>query len=281
MNMLTTRPANLTRRTRDLTGKLRSERRYGFLALYHLLRLSELGREGIEHSGSYRFADHLYADRATGRGWLGRALDRLLLSLPAARAMRRRCFEASAEMERAFAAHRADEPFRILTVPCGLPRDVRDFAARLEAQQRGAAARIEYVGLDLDPEVIVAAGAFLASSAVREPVFVEGDALDAATYSPGAFHFVASTGLGEFLDDAQLSRFYTIVHGVLAPGGVFFTSAAGFEPRSDALLRAFELETRYRTRAEIERQFSGEAWSEVRVWQHRSGLQTFVSARRH
>src|SRR5436190_22154937 len=131
MNALAIRPANFTRRTRDLAGKLRRERRFGFLALYHLLRISDLGREGIEHSGSYRFADHLYANRASGRGLLGWVIDRVLLSLPAARAMRQRCGEATVEMHRAFAAHRAsgnDEPFRILSVPCGLPRDVRDFA---------------------------------------------------------------------------------------------------------------------------------------------------------
>src|SRR5436190_23290774 len=100
-------PANFTRRTSDLAGKFRRERRYGTLALYHFLRLSDLGREGIERSGSFRFADHLYANRAAGHGPLGWLLDRVLLSLPAARAMRQRCTAASAEMSRAFASHRA------------------------------------------------------------------------------------------------------------------------------------------------------------------------------
>src|SRR5687767_11181326 len=123
MTALTTRPANFTRRTLDLAGKLRRERRYGFLALYHLLRLSDLAREGIERSGSYRFADHLYANRASGRGPIGWAIDRLLLSLPASRAMRQRCAESATAMWRTFEAHLAIEnsgPFRILTVPCGL-----------------------------------------------------------------------------------------------------------------------------------------------------------------
>ena len=56
MNSPAIRPANFTRHTPDLAGKLRSERRYGFLALYHVMRLSDFGREGIERSGSYRFA---------------------------------------------------------------------------------------------------------------------------------------------------------------------------------------------------------------------------------
>ena len=77
MNTTIAPPANFTRRTRDLAGRLRREGRYGFLGLVHVLRLSDLGREGIERSGSYRFADHVYANRASGRGILGRAIDRL------------------------------------------------------------------------------------------------------------------------------------------------------------------------------------------------------------
>ena len=210
MDSPTIRPANFTRHTPDLAGKLRSERRYGFLALYHLMRLSDLGREGIERSGSYRFADHLYANRASGRGWIGRLIDRVLLSLPAARAMRQRCGESTAAMQRAFAAHHTTVPFRILTVPCGLPRDVRDFADRLHCEDPTAVQRIEYTGMDLDPEVIAAARTFLAGSHMPSQQWVQGDALDAASFPQGRFHFIASTGLGEFLDDAQLATFTPI-----------------------------------------------------------------------
>ena len=282
MNSPAIRPANFTRHTHDLAGKLRRERRYGFLALYHLMRLSDFGREGIERSGSYRFADHLYANRASGRGWIGRVIDRVLLNLPAARAMRQRCIESTAAMQRAFAAnhttHHAADPFRILTVPCGLPRDVRDFAARLHSENPAAPERIEYTGMDLDPEVITAARTFLAGSHVPSPQWVQGDALDAASFPPGPFHFIASTGLGEFLDDAQLATFYANVHRVLAPGGVFFTSATAREPRSDAILRAFELHTHYRTCAEVGRQLVQSTWREVRCTHDATGLQTFVHA---
>ena len=281
MNTLAIHPANFTRRTRDLAGKFRRERRYGTLALYHLLRLSDLAREGIERSGSFRFADHLYANRASGRGTLGWLIDRVLLSLPAARTMRQRCTEASAEMSRAFAGHRAAGKagaFRILTVPCGLPRDVRDFAARLEAREPGAAARIEYTGLDLDADAIAAAQEFLAGSPVRLPRFVHADALDEASYPAASFDFIASTGLGEFLDDDRLAFLYANVHSALAPGGVFFTSALACEPRSDALLRAFEFDARYRTRAEIERLLGGQPWRECPCNDDARGRQTFVRA---
>lgn len=282
MSTTTIRPANFTRRTHDLAAKLRGERRYGWLALYHLLRLSDLGREGIERSGSYRFADHLYANRASGHGLVGRAIDRVLLSLPAARAMRCRYVESAAAMRRALEQHLdedSNEPFRILTVPCGLPRDVREFTETLLTDQPDALARIEFTGMDLDPEVLAAAREFRLDYTVSSPRWVQGDALDPEAYPNAApFHFIASTGLGEFLDDAQLRRLYANIHDHLAPGGVFFTSATAREPRSDAMMRAFELQTHYRTRADIEAHLASCPWQEVRCTHDRTGLQTFVWA---
>lgn len=274
-------PANFTRRTLDLAGKLRRERRYGFLALYHLLRLSDLGREGIERSGSFRFADHLYANRASGRGLLGLALDRLLLSLPASRAMRQRCVESTAAMHRALAAHRSSavaETFRLMTVPCGLPRDVGLFADSIVTQGEPVNQPVQFTGLDLDPEVIGAARDFLAHYAVHQPKWVEGDALDPTNFPAGEFHFIASTGLGEFLDDTGLEQLYANVHRGLAPGGVFFTSATARERGSDALLRAFELRTHYRDQSQIEALMARLPWREVRFTHDLTGLQTFVYA---
>jgi len=282
MSTRTTHPANLTRRTANLAGKLRRERRYGFLALYHILRLSDLGREGIERSGSYRFADHVYANRATGRGTVGRIIDRILLSLPATRAMRQRCTESTAAMRQAYREHCASgtaEPFRLLTVPCGLPRDVADFVDSIGSGDAKAPPCIEYTGLDLDPMVLAAARDYLAHSAVPLTHWVEGDALAADSYPGGEkFHFIASTGLGEFLDNTQLAQLYGNIHDRLAPGGVFFTSATSFEPHSDAMRRAFELQTHYRTREDIEPLLAACGWREVRFTYEKTGLQTFVQA---
>src|ERR1700744_5485753 len=126
MTAIPATPANRTRRTADLPAKFRREGRYALIPLYHLLRLSDLAREGIDHSGSFRFADHVYRDEASGVGWFGRWLHRLLLNLPASKAMRSRCKRACEAMDRAFNAHLVSGtpgPFRLLTVPCGLPRD--------------------------------------------------------------------------------------------------------------------------------------------------------------
>lgn len=283
MNTSTTiiRPANFTRRTEDIPGKLRRQRDYGSLALYHLLRLSDLGKEGIERSGSYRFADHIYANRATGRGIIGRAIDRILLNLPATRAIRKRCAESTSAMRGAWQAHEASEstePFRLLTVPCGLPRDMADFADSIPAEALRGPVNFEYTGMDIDPVVLAAARDFLAHSAVRDTRWVEGNALDPDAYPSGEFHYIGSTGLSEFLGGKELTRFFTNVHQHLTPGGVFFTSASAHEPRSDALLRAFEFQIHYRSQGEVASLLETLPWKTVRYTVDPSGLQTFILA---
>src|SRR6266436_3405317 len=97
-------PANFTRRTKDFVSKFARTGQFHFIPLYWLLRLSDFAREGMEHSGSYRFADHMYRGVPSGRGWIGRWLDSLLLKLPASRSMRQRCFASRDAMRRAFDA---------------------------------------------------------------------------------------------------------------------------------------------------------------------------------
>jgi SAM-dependent methyltransferase len=269
---MSAQPANRTRRTADLIAKFKREGRWHLIPLYHFLRLSDFGREGIENSGSYRFADHMYRAEPSGRGWLGRTLDRVLLNLRATRAMRSRCARATEEMKLAFGARALPHPFRILTVPCGIPRDVCDFASSVDAD------RIDYTGLDIDPAVVCAAREFLSGSTIRATRLVEGDALDAATWPEGSFDFISSTGLGEFLDDSSLQIFYRNVHGALKSGGTFYTSAAAREPRSDWLLRSFEFEAHYRAQADLERMLAPLVWRSIDFSSDSTGLQTFVRA---
>jgi len=274
-------PANFTRRSKSFVKKFAHEGRFHLIPVYWLLRLSDFAREGMERSGSYRFADHMYQGIPSGRGFLGRWIDSILLNLPSTRSMRQRCFASRDAMTEAFAAHRAThDPFRILTIPCGLPRDARDFVAQIATKEPIAAAGIEYIGIDLDPEVIDAARGFLAGSAFRNPEVRLGNALDASCYPATPPHFVASTGLGEFLQDEELERFYQNVFDALAPGGTFFTSAAASGRRTKALLQAFELDAHYRTSADIERILARQAWESVEITRDAVGLQTFVRARK-
>jgi len=266
------RPANFTRRTADLVGKFRRKRQWHLIALYHLLRLSDFGREGIERSGSYRFADHLYRNRASGRGLLGRWLDRRLLNLPASRAMRRRYIKAVESLRRELEG-RAGE-VRVLAVPCGIPRDVTDLVKTCPQ----LAGRLHYTGMDLDPEVVTAAREHLKAEPLGSADLRTGNALERDEWPEEPFDLVISTGLGEFLGDAELKRLYRNVFDSLVEGGVFYTSATAFERRSDWMLRTFELQTHYRSELQLGAILRSLPWSRVELEVDPGGLQTFVRA---
>jgi hypothetical protein len=55
--------------------------------------------------------------------------------------------------------------------------------------------------------------------------FMRGNALLAEDYPKESFDFVVSTGLGEFLNADEIEIFYRNIQSVLAPDGIFYTSA--------------------------------------------------------
>ena len=145
-------------------------------ALYYVLRLSDLAREGIDNSGSYRFADHIYVGRPAGRTPLGRWIDARLLGMPAARAFRCRYQKAREIVLRSLgelpneglAGSERTRPtqssLRVLAIPCGIPRDILEVARTLRHEQPALLERLEYRGMDLDPQVLRLAGALLRDS---------------------------------------------------------------------------------------------------------------------
>jgi SAM-dependent methyltransferase len=270
---------NRTRRTEHLPAKFRSTHRWDLLLLHGLLRRSFLAREGIENSGSFRFADHLYRNLPRGEGVTGWLIDRILLSLPAARTMRRRYLRSKTEM---LAAFRNDwlgsAAFRVLSIPCGIPRDVADFIETVVATSPGRS--VEYYGMDLDPVVLKAAAEHLTSRKIDHFRLVCGDALIAEDYPRIQFDFVASTGLGEFLTDTQLQMFYLNVYQVLRPGGIFYTSALDREPISEWLMQPFELHAHYRSETNLRSILAGQSWQEVTLEPDQSHRQTYIIARK-
>ena len=160
---------NVTRRSRSIPRKLLSQRAFHLLPLYYLIRLSDLGREGIEHSGSFRFADHIYCGAPSGRTLLGRWIDAFLLALPAAQAFRRRCERAQHALRGVLESRAADaRPLRVLAVPCGIPRDIIDLSRTLRAENPFLLSQIEYHGIDIDYRALALASRLTAAaSAVR------------------------------------------------------------------------------------------------------------------
>ena len=173
----------------------------------------------------------------------------------------------------------APGPFSILAIPCGIPRDVSDLVRRRPDLE----ARIEYLGMDLDAEVLAAAREHLADCApamLAKASWLHGNALVDLDFPVQPVDLVISTGLGEFLDDGQLRQFYRNVFVSLSPGGSFFTSATRREGGSDYFLRAFELNTHYRTLEQLRAILSGMPWRDLELYQDGTGLQTFAVATR-
>jgi SAM-dependent methyltransferase len=275
---------NQTRRSRSISRKLLREGRLHLLPAFHLVNLSGLGHEGIVNSGSYEFADHIYRSVPSGRTRLGKWVDAIILAMPATRAFRLRYKKAQEEIRTALNSFARDpsipndQPLRVLAIPCGLPRDLTELAATLAKQDPALLSRIAYVGMDVDPELLKKAKAFAANCGVPSMTFHQGNALLRDEYPPGEFHAIVSTGLGEFLDDAQLESLYGNVFDVLAPGGTFYTSATREEARSELMLRAFELNTHYRSSLRLQQILRRWPWRRLMIAQDDSGLQSFVVA---
>jgi SAM-dependent methyltransferase len=244
-----------------------------------LLGLSDLAREGIAHRGSFRFADHLYKAEPSGRFGVGYCLDSVFLHLPAASAFRRRYLHARDTMA-ALVRSRAGRPVRILTVPCGIPRDVVDMAGQLACDAPASLAAVSYIGMDIDPEALRVAAEFVRERARVSATFHCGDALDPGAYPSGRFDVVSSTGLTEFLDDEQVERLFRNIYDVLEPGGTFYTSATARDPFSALLLQVIDLRTHYRSQAHLASILDRVPWRSVRYVIDSTGLQTFVTATR-
>ena len=271
---------NRTRRSASIPRSLIRRGRVLEIPVYYLLRLSDLAREGLEHSGSHRFADHIYRSAPSGHGALGRWLDARLLALPAVRSFRFR-YIAARDGLAAFLIERLrqdrDPSIDVLSVPCGIPRELADAAALVRGQMAGLPPSVRFHGLDLDSDVLEEARRFGGEHGL--PLFVphKGDALDLSAY-PQRFDFITCTGLAEFLDDDQLARLYGIFFDVLNPGGRLISSGMQRRRLSDYLLQIAEIRTHYRGPADLARLIASRPFREVQTRSDDLGIQTILTA---
>lgn len=278
---MTARLHNRTRRSRSIPLSLLRRGRVFDLPLYGLLRLSDLAREGLDRSGSYKFADHIYRSEPSGRFVIGRWIDRLLLSLPATRSFRFRYVAARDEIV-AFLTERVTLGGRssidVLSAPCGLPRELTD-AARALRHANVSLDRVRFHGLDLDDQVLREAAAFARDRSLAPFAAHRGDALDRASY-PACADLITCTGLAEFLSDAELERLYAIFFDVLTPGGMLITSGMQRRRFSDYLLQLAEMPTQYRTADDLLRLARRLPFSETTTYADPNGIQTMLRARK-
>jgi len=258
---------NRTRTSRSIAAKLVREGRFYLLPVYALMRSSYLASEAIASSGSYEFADHIYGNRARGSLVVGKAVDRLFLSLPSARAFRLRFLCARHELEQAL-AHRgpASQPMEVLSVPCGLARELFDAGRSLTRPDSGKTDGVRMTGIDLDGALI---DRLNASRGELEPMlqFRRGDALSADAYPSRTFDVVISLGFTEFLSDEDAIRFLSLVRDSTKPGGKLITSGMNRHPLSDYVLRNIaELHAHYRDGPRLEEIAARAGFAHVRCY---------------
>ena len=269
---------NRTRTSASIPKRLFREGKLHLLLLYALLRASDLAREGIENSASYRFADHIYRGRPSGRFIIGKLLDALLLSLPGARSMRSRFLHARAEILAAARRHPAWRPFRVLSVPCGIAREVVESGLILCIEDPSLYERASFFGMDLDPQPLELSRDL--AGGLTNLRFIQADAFDPAAY-PRELDLILSTGLGDFLPDVELVRFYAICRGALREGGTFVTSGMRRDPLADYLMRELgELRAHYRGSDELLRLLRRAGFHYVEARRDAIGLQTLIVARK-
>jgi len=256
---------------------LRQGRPLGVL-IYWLVRGSDLGREGVEHSGSYRFADHIYRNVPSGRGWFGRWLDDKFLRMPAVKSFRNRFLAARDELCQ-FLTGRAGDGKRldILSAPCGIPRELVE-GARLFRERTGRSLDgVVFHGVDLDADLLEKDRCFAEENGLPNFTPHHGDALNRDTYPEGA-DFITCTGLAEFLDDEQLAELFRIFFDVLRPGGLLVTSAMRRVWISEYLLRLAELRTHYRTAPRLEAITRAAGFKNIAAHLDDFGIQTILKA---
>ncbi len=268
---------NRTRTSRSIPLGLLKRGRMLELPLYYLLRQSDLAREGFENSGSYRFADHIYRNVPSGKNRFGRRLDARLLALPAVRSFRNR-FLAARDQLASFLQQHSGEALHVLSVPCGIPRELAEGAA-IARRQSCDLGRVVFHGLDLDSEVLVKATRFALERDLHNFRPHYGDALASSSY-PSAIHFATSTGLADFLDDDKLLVFYKRVFEVLVSGGTFVSSGMQRRRFSEYLCKLAELRVQYHNGETMERLARAAGFREVSVHYDDLGIQCILVARK-
>lgn len=273
---------NRTRQTPSIPRRLMREGKLHLLPVYYVGLTSALGKEAIENSASYRFADHVYANKPAGRFGIGFLLDALFLNLPSARALRSRYRYARAEIMRTYVLSEGSGSVEVLAVPCGLARELFDAAATLNANPMARPVRLW--GMDLDPSLIDGLNHQAATATAKPDLslqFVCGDALRGDAYPPKPFDLIVSLGFTEFLDDDLALDFYRVVAAKLKPTGRFVTSGMRPHRFSDYLLRnVADLQTHYRSSERLRSLARQAGLEEVRTYDDATGLQTMLIASR-
>ena len=194
---------------------------------YPFLLLSRTGYLLARDKYSAFSIDRVYANTPEGWGWIGRRVDRYLLDLPVHRAVRAR-FEFvvgnGTEIVEQLLAQRADR-LAVLSVPCGLVRDLCTIYARLRLGHPDIAERLVLYGLDVDFEGNVLEEAQRRARQAGVPIhLIQANALHPRSWSwlsgqEPSFSLINCIGLAPWLKPWELRSLLERFADHLHPGG--------------------------------------------------------------
>jgi SAM-dependent methyltransferase len=181
----------------------------------------------------------------------------------------------SARPGRRDAETKADQTV-VLSVPCGIARDLLDVAETLWMIEPTLYEHVEFIGIDLDPEALD-----LSRALTREHFKFDFRCVDAV--GPGTLpedvDVIVSLGFGEFLSDDVLLDFYRRCHAALRGEGRFITSAMDRDRIADYLARELaELHTHYRSTEHLTELLKSAGFKKIRTSRDKVGLQTLAVA---
>lgn len=272
---------NKTRKSKSIPLKLLKNGKWYLVPLYYFLSLSDLAHEGFTHAGSYRFADHIYRAVPKGRYGVGKIIDSILLALPSARSFRNRHFHTRDKIMEKLQNLSHRESLSVLTVPSGIPRNLYEAAEVLKNNYPTIHTKTVFHCLDLDHSLIHnLQREHKTKRRTHQFVFHTGDALQKKDY-PERVDIVVSTGLGEFLSDEALLKFYKNCYDVLNQDGYFITSATDEHKLSDYLMRNIgELYAIYRSENKVKQLLKKIPFSHIEAHKDSIGLQTLIVAKK-
>ena len=262
---------NKTRTAKSIPKRLIAGRKYHYLPLYAVLRTSKLSNEGMNNSGSYHFADHIYNYKADGRYGIGILVDWGVLRLPSATDFRHRYLHAKSTIRDIGSKKKS---LRILVAPAGLAREVFELSDFLQKNGHKVDA------IDLDRQLVDQQNseAKKVGTAIRYHV---GDALNGDHYPRSDYDLIICMGLTEFLSDDLTRKVFQIFHSKLAESGLLYTTSTDIHKFSDKLLRNIaDLHTNYRTQQEIHEILNESGFVVDSSHQTKHKLQTIVRAKK-
>lgn len=196
--------------------------------------LSEGMRIGLTHGfDSGASLDYVYRNKAHGRLFFGKHMDRAYLDAVGWRGIRLRKIHLQQSLEKLIASHPANAPLRILDVAAGSGRYVLETVKRFQHRP------IEVCLRDFDNGNLMQAKALAESMQLKAKVTYEvKDAFDDASYSDaaGKFDIVIVSGLYElFSENAPVHR---SLHGIarcLKVGGHLVYTSQPWHPQLETI----------------------------------------------